>query len=295
MRLPISGFGVSFRLPDGRDELAILEAGRAANRSREDEEAQAAILEGALDALARLAELTSGSSEGAVASLTSTSSAVSWAHLTITDFEAALLGLRRFLFGDSVLSVVRCACTERMEIEFSISHLLGDAQPRIPRRRVTPSVSRPNWFELHTRQQVHNQTRRHADNLLQGSFRLPTVSDQILALRSPYPYAFLKQQCIEAPPSVHRSSLSIERAMEAMSPAISRSIEGVCAACGATLSAQLHVPSLVLHELRASAAHIYREVHTIATAYHWEEAAILDIPQLRRQAYADSIRQAGVQ
>jgi hypothetical protein len=292
MRLPVSGFGVSFRRPDGRDELAILEAGRARDRGVGDSEAQAAILEGALDALSRLTELAPDTSENAVASLSSSSSALSWAHLTITDFEAALLGLRRFLYGDSVLSIVRCSCTERMEIEFSITHLLDDSQGRIP-RRVIPSVDRPNWFELQATRQVHEHRRTRADRPSQASFRLPTISDQIAAFRSPNPYAFLKQQCIELPPSVHGTSLSIERAMEAMSPAISRSIEGMCAACGVTLRAQLHVPSLVLHELRVSAAHIYREVHTIAAAYHWEEAAILDIPQLRRQAYVDSIRQAG--
>lgn len=293
MRLPISGLGVRFRLPDGRDDFAILEAhGGAIGRGTGGGEAQAATLERALDALSRLAELASGTSAsaGAAASISPAPDAGCWAQLTITDFEAALLGLRSFLFGDAVRSIVRCTCTERMEIEFSITHLLDEAQPRIP-RRIKPSASRPEWFELHPTREFHDQTGRDTDN--ETAFRLPTVSDQILALRSPNPYGFLKRHCIAMGASAGRMSLSIERAMEAMSPSISRPIEGVCAACGTVLTAQLHVPSLVLHELRAAAAHVYRDVHTIAAAYHWDESAILAIPQLRRQAYSDAIRQAG--
>jgi hypothetical protein len=291
MRLPISGLDVSFRLPDGRDDVAILEAsGGAATSHTPDRngEAQAAILERAVDVLSRLAEMTSDA-------LTSETSPAltSWADLAITDFEAALLSLRRFLFGDTVLSVMRCSCSERMEMEFSITHLLREIQPRIP-RHVKPCVSRTNWFELHDTRQLRDPSSNHAEKLPQAFFRLPTISDQILALRSPEPYAFLKQQCMELRLSTQRVSSSIERTMETMSPPISQPIEGVCAACGATLGAQLHVPSLVLHELRASAAGIYREVHAIAATFHWDESAILAIPQLRRQAYTETIRQAGV-
>lgn len=293
MRLPISGFGVSFRHPGGRDELAILEgSGDTPGRAGTNGDAQAAVLESAVNALSRLAEITSGrvASEDVANSVSPTLSSAPWIRLTVTDFEAALLGLRRFLFGDIVLSVIRCSCAERMEIELSITRLLNEIKPRIP-HRVEPSASRPGWFEFHAMQQVHKRTGSHAGNPLHVSFRLPTVSDQLPALRSPDPYAFLKERCIEISAPSHRIPLAIERAMETMSPAVSRSIQGNCAACGATLSAQLHVPSLVLHELRASAVHIYREVHAIAAFYHWDESAILDIPQLRRQAYADAIRQ----
>jgi hypothetical protein len=299
MRLPVSGLDVSFRLPDGHDDLAILEAGGDTSTGNaagaRSSEAQAAILERALDALRRLARLVpskDASPNVATTTVAPTHSATapdaaplesSWPSLTVTDFEASLLGLRRFLFGDTVRSVVRCACSERMEIEFSIAHLLREAHPRTP-HRAHRSATRPDWFDLHSRQ---NQT----DAPL--AFRLPTVTDQLLALRSPNPYGLLEQRCIESSRPDSRAIASAERAMEAMSPAISRPIDGTCAACGATLNPQLHVPSLVLDELRASAAGVHREIHVIAAAYHWDESAILAMPQLRRQAYTDTIRQAG--
>ncbi len=285
MRLPISGLEVSFRLPTGHDDLAILEAGiGASGNNRADprgSEAQATTLECALEALSRLTILRAPAGE----SSDTTTREFAWRSLTVTDFEFALLGLRCFLFGDTVRCIVRCACTERMEIDFSIAHILREAHPRAS-SRIQPSITRPGWFELHRkRHQLGAST----------IFRLPTVADQLLALRSPNPYALLEERCIEAGNPERRATASVEHAMESMCPAVSRPIEGVCAACGAALNRQLHVPSLVLDELRASAAGTHREIHAIAAIYHWDESAILAMPQLRRLAYTDAIRQAGAQ
>jgi hypothetical protein len=285
MRLPISGLDVSFRLPNGHDDLAILEAGiGASGNNRADprgSEAQAAILECALEALSRLTKLRAPAGE----SSDTTTNEFDWPSLTITDFEFALLGLRCFLFGDTVRCIVRCACSERLEIDFSIAHLLREAHPRTP-SRIQPSIARPGWFELH-----HKHRQPDASTI----FRLPTVADQLLALRSPNPYALLEQRCIETGNPDRRAAASAEHAMQSMCPAVSRPIDGVCAACGATLNLQLHVSSLVLDELRASAAGTHREIHAIAATYHWDESAILAMPQLRRLAYTDAIRQAGAQ
>ncbi len=283
MRLPISGLEVSFRLPNGHDDLALLEGGAGESRNNRADlrssEAQAATLECAIDALSRLAELrhASGESSGAAIKMSA------WLTLTITDFESALLGLRAFLFGDTVRCVLRCACTERMEIDFSITHLLSEARPGMP-GRVQPCATRPGWFEL-------NQKDHQAGDWT--IFRLPTVADQLFALRSPKPYELLAERCIDSGRPTRRATASAERAMESMSPTVSCPIHGVCAACGAALNRQLHVPSLVLDELRASAASMHDEVHAIAATYHWEESAILAMPQVRRLAYSDAIRQAG--
>jgi hypothetical protein len=270
MRLPVSCLNVSFRLPDGHDDLAIIEAG---------EESRGAVIKRALDALCRLAKLTHGNEAEP------TPNPSPWLFLTITDFEYALLGLRRFLFGDAVRCLFRCACSERMEIEFSVSTLLHQVHPRTP-NRVLPSATRSGWLTL---------PEKHV------TFRLPVLKDQLDALESTSPYAQLEQRCIEltvesAHPDARlsvRSTAIVERAMEAMAPTVSRPIAGACAACGASVTLQLHVPSLVLNELRASASGVHREVHTIAATYHWQESLILALPQIRRQAYTEAIRSGG--
>lgn len=285
MRLPISGLEVNFRLPNGHDDLAILEAGGGVSRNNRadprDRESQAATLECALEALSRLVEVRPPADESSDATI----NVSIWLSLTITDFESALLGLRSFLFGDTVRCIVRCVCTERMEIDFSIAHLLREAHPRTP-RSVRPSITHPGWFELH-----------HKDHqaAVRTIFRLPTVEDQLVALRSVNPYEVLHERCIESGQPARRATASAEHAMESMSPVVSRPIDGVCAACGAALNPQLHVSSLVLDELRASAASMHREIHAIAATYHWDESAILAMPQVRRTAYSDAIRQAGSQ
>ena len=268
MRLPVSGLDVSFRLPDGHDDLAILES-RSTSGHGSGFEARGILLERGLDTLSRLAILTPN--PGA--------DVPTWRALTITDFEHALLGLRRFLFGDSVACLSRCPCSERLEIEFSVATLLRDSQPRAV-RRVLPSTTRPGWFALPEKQLA---------------FRLPTVGDQLRALASPIPRAALEQCCIEPTEHERRVLGGVERAMEAMAPSVSRPIAGVCAACGAALSLRLQVLTLVLDELAASASGIHREIHVIAAAYHWPESTILALPQLRRQAYTNAILQGGAQ
>jgi hypothetical protein len=295
MRLPVSGLDVSFRLPDGNDDLAILEAygstsGRVSSSvSIPRSEVQATVLERALDALQRLTTIEPSPPPSAPLARDGDRAPQSdrWANFTITDFESALLGLRHFLFGDIVRCILRCACAERMEIEFSIAHLLRESKPRVP-SRVEPSTTRAGWFELRSK---HARSDEHDQQASQITFRLPTVADQLLALRSPNPYGLLEHRCIE--PSRPDGRAAIERAMESMTPAISRPIAGACAACGVSLNPQLHVPSLVLEELRASATGVHSEIHAIAATYHWNESAILAIPQLRRHAYTDAIRQAG--
>lgn len=302
MRLPVSGLDVFFRLPDGRDDLAILEASFASRHARDASN----ILERALDALARLTTLTQLDSNGPLPPQKSflpseqsesknphpsrshpqdpiapdgstTRSGYGARSATITDFEHALLGLRRFLFGDSVHSLVRCTCSERMEIDFSVATLLRASTPRTP-DRILPSADRPGWFTL------------PEENI---TFRLPTVADQLHALATPHPYALLEQSCIDAGRRLGRRAITtVERAMRAMAPAVSRSITGTCAACGESICLQLHVPTFVLDELCASASGIHREIHAIAATYHWPESTILALPQLRRQAYTEAIHQS---
>ena len=298
MRLPVSGLDVTFRLPDGHDDLAILES-RTASPHPQD---AYTILERALDALTRLTMLTQPTDFNDSFDSTSlqnshpttprvphlrdsltiakvgslTNATLPFPDTTITDFEHALLGLRRFLFGDSVHSLVRCTCSERMEIEFSIATLLRDSHPCTP-SRVLPAPDRPGWFTL---------PEKHI------AFRLPTVADQLHVLTSPHPYAVLEQRCIDAPHPDRRTLSTVERAMEIMAPAVSRPITGICAACGESIRLQLHVPTLVLHELCASASGIHREIHAIAATYHWPESTILALPQLRRQAYIEVIHQS---
>ena len=260
MQLPVSGLEVKFRAPDGNDDLAILEA-------------TGGVVERALAALPRLARTKEQDNAGAV-------NQPSWAALTVTDFEATLLGLRSFLFGDTVRCLFRDRshqCVERMELEFSIAAFLEEVHPAAP-RGVRPVEGDRIWFWM-------------TGNDDPGvRFRLPAVDDQVRVLGERRPAALLARRCIDAENIGARRLARIERAMEALAPLVSRPLKGNCPGCGQPLTVPLHVPRLVMDELQKSAAGVYEEVHAIAAAYHWDEAAVLAMPQRRRRAYAEAIR-----
>jgi hypothetical protein len=260
MRLPVSGLEVGFRAPDGSDDLAILEAAGSA-------------VERALAVLPRLVHAPEMAGDAVESRARD-----SWAALTVTDFETALLGLRRFLFGDTIACLFRDRshkCGVPMELEFSIAAFLGEVSPRMP-AGVRRSEEDPRWFHL------------PGDAAL---FRLPTVEDQLQVLDEPRAATLLARRCVKSVRPGARALARAERAMEAMAPLVSRPLAGSCPECGETVTMPLNVSHLVMEELRARAAGVLEEIHVIAAAYRWTEAAILAMPQSRRRAYAETIRQ----
>src|ERR1700761_877352 len=115
MILPVSGIETSYRPPNGNDDLAILEApGNPVER--------------AMLVLSRLCAMDSRSAQDA--------DRHSWRQMTITDFEVALLGLRRYLFGDSVACYFRAAnhnSGQPLEVQFSIHAFLEGVKAEIPK------------------------------------------------------------------------------------------------------------------------------------------------------------------
>ncbi len=78
----------------------------------------------------------------------------------------------------------------------------------------------------------------------------------------------------------------VETALEAMAPEVAVSVQAACPACGL-----LHVievdPYRALSPNRGEV--LLREIHVIASAYHWSEAEILELPLDRRKRYLNLI------
>jgi hypothetical protein len=260
VKLPVSGLEIEFHLPTGSDDLALIEAG-----GNEIEQALVAI---ARLALKKAAMASRGPEE------------TDWRALSVTDFEYALLGLRRFLEGDSVTCLLRNRsheCGESMEMSFSITALLDDVSPRMP-RGVARVAGKAQKFELTA---SANPVR----------FHLPTVSDQLAVQGKPEGGALLLQRCTGRAKLSKLEATRIERAMEALAPPVSREIEGICPNCGKPVRAILHVPKLVVEELIQAASGVFGEIDLLASEYHWTEEAIVALPQRRRKEYAEKIRE----
>lgn len=134
--------------------------------------------------------------------------------------------------------------------------------------------------------------------------RVPTGADQALIGTQSEREAMmmLLQSCIQSvdgqPPAreyiraLSQSAIEgIDSALDDVSPAVCNQLLVVCPECGNKQQADLdHYALTGLHKY-----FFYEEVHTLASHYHWSEAAILDLPQARRRLYIDMInRSAGL-
>jgi hypothetical protein len=165
-------------------------------------------------------------------------------------------------------------CQARVELTFAVVEYLRDVRPRaVP--GVAADPQRPGWFRVDG-----------------AGFRLPTAGDQAAASRHAQPERFLATACLDEAARARGMRRRVERIMATIAPEVSRPISGACPACAAAVVAPLHVTTLVVAELRRAASAVHDEVDLIARAYHWPEATILALPQMRRRAYADRIRAA---
>src|SRR5579883_3203941 len=244
VRLPVSGLEVVLHAPSGADDLYLAE-----------EPARDASV--ALELLRRVTRLESGGG-------------VEWASLPLTDVDAALLALRRWLIGDVVRAALRCpadGCGALFDISFRISEYVEHHAPRRPRR-----VSRDaetGWYRL-------DETG--------VEFRLPSCED-LRAIGTgggdTDVTASLATRCIRggAPSAVARRR--VEAAMQAIAPSLYGELWGECFECKRAVRTFFNPMAYVLEDLAQRAAGIYEDIHLLAHWYHWSEEAILALPRQR--------------
>jgi hypothetical protein len=246
--LPISGLRVVVRPPTGAEDLLLQEAG----------ELDTGLALRLLDRLARPADKAAGD----------------WKGLTITDFEALLLMLRRATLGDVIRAEANCAgCGTKADVSFRISEFLGSQKSRRPR-----GVEKIDGDDAY----------RFSGEGVQ--FRLPNCSDLIETDRQMNWEIELIRRCARPADVPVRMRQRIERAMEFLTPRFSRILAGECPECHASMNSYFDVQQFVLRELRDHAAMVFEDIHLLAMYYNWPEQDILALPRSRRAYYADAIR-----
>jgi hypothetical protein len=193
--------------------------------------------------------------------------------------DAALLRIRRRLFGDRIEAVVGCAsCGEQLEVTLSVSKLLPDET------LVTPAST---FVEL------------------DGSrveLRVPTAGD-LAALRDVRDLEEgilrLLRRCVfraerdgraipidEFSPQVYEA---LDEALAAADPSGDTTVSLVCPSCGAANNPIFDPPSFLWRETQQLARDTLLDVHEIAQAYGWAEADILALSRARRRFYLEAI------
>ena len=254
--LPISGYSVRFRAPEGRDELLFAEGSAGPGT-------HPVLLR--VEAARKLAPPVDAS--------------VSWDHLPYADVDAALLALRQRTRGDRLVAEVRCsACSAWCDSELSIQAYLAANRPR----PVAGVERQPDggfaW-----------QAGGGPDGNREVRFRAPRVADVLESTALADGAQFLLRSSIgsDSPEIAAR----VTKMLEKVAPLLAGVIRGTCPHCRQKMRGWFDPGAFVLTELQQRAGVVFEHVHLLAQAYGWTEDAILALPSARRAMYADRIQQ----
>jgi hypothetical protein len=81
----------------------------------------------------------------------------------------------------------------------------------------------------------------------------------------------------------------IDRALVEADPQADVHLAATCSECGHQWPAIFDIASFLWKEISASAVHLMGAVHTLASAYGWNERDILDMSPGRRQRYVEMV------
>lgn len=202
------------------------------------------------------------------------------AGLSIGQRDAWLLTIRERIFGSDVQSIVSChQCGEKLEIGFRTSDL-GVSQARLIPETLTVldddyevRFHLPNSFDL-------GRISAEAD----------IVVNRGILLECCVSFSRYRGQDIspkELPESVVRK-ISARMASSDQQADIQR-ILLTCSACGHQWYEKFNILTFFWEEIHAWAIRLFREIHSLASAYGWSETEILSLNPLHRQMYLEMV------
>ena len=199
--------------------------------------------------------------------------------LSVGERDARLLTLREWTFGSELSGLLNCpACGKRLELAFHLADI-----------RVTSE---------------HKPTDAHSLRLdnYEVRFRLPNSLD-LAALADSESVAagekLLLKRCLlsaryqdaevsaEELPVEVLDAIAVE--MNDADPQANVQLQPACVQCGHRWQAAFDIEAFFWTEIRAWAERTLREVHTLAQAYGWREADILNMSPQRRQFYLEML------
>jgi hypothetical protein len=213
------------------------------------------------------------------------------AALQIGRRDAGLLDLREQLFGPRMATVLQCArCGGELELVFDIDEIrAAGAQAAIAGPAAAQDAASAEGESLSLEDH-------------EVRFRLPSSLD-LLAVAGELDVeaqrSALLERCVLAvasqgtpvaadrlPPTV---ADAVVARMAELDPQADVEIETTCPDCHLSWKAALDIASFLWSELDAWARRLLREVHVLASAYHWPESEILELSSLRRQLYLELV------
>lgn len=207
--------------------------------------------------------------------------------LSIGQGDRLLLTLREQLFGAQLVSVAVCpACGDRLELNFSVDEIRLPVT-EIPQRITVNQGGYQVQVRIPTRLDLAAIAQEQASELVDLRRRLlercvvevqlePEDPKVLSVTESP---ADLPQQW---PEDVVKA---IATQLAAADPQADIQLALACPVCGYRWQAAFDIGTFLWSEIQAWARRLLREVHGLASAYGWSEAAILAMSAQRRQWY----------
>jgi len=186
--------------------------------------------------------------------------------LNVAEYDRLLAEVFDALYGDRVEARTRCsACAEPLEISLSLATLAA-APPD-----VEIDLSGPDEAGVFT--------------LPDGRrIRPPTIADLDRAVASG-DTAALRRACVVAgDPDADPETL--EAALEAAAPAVTRDVAATCPHCAATQEVRFDLAAFLVASLSRERPFLLREMHLLARAYGWSLTEILSLNRDDRRTLA---------
>jgi hypothetical protein len=201
-----------------------------------------------------------------------------FSRLPVGQRDGLLLSVREQTFGSRLPCLITCAaCGERAEVAFHVADL-----------RVEPRSTAPGVLTIEA--QGYLVEFRLPDTL--DLFHLATASLErarrallerclLTALKDGMPISV-----VEVPDEVARE---ISTEMERVDGQACVELVTTCPGCGSARTSALDIGAFFWSEVDAWAQRTLRDVHALASAYHWSEADILTMSPWKRRIYLDMV------
>ncbi len=123
-------------------------------------------------------------------------------------------------------------------------------------------------------------------NCIKPSFRFPTGEDELLtALYSQNDAEdFLMTRCL-VKGNLVKDKEAVQKKMAQIAPVLNIEMQASCPECSHASQVQFDIQSFLLMKLKGERTQLIREIHRIASHYHWTQGAILALPRKLRKQY----------
>ena len=192
------------------------------------------------------------------------------AKIVTSDRDRLLARLYIAMYGSKIESTVSCKeCGEKYDLDFSLDKLLKHYQPS------TTLQPEAGNYEIETG--ICFQLPNGEDELSINGFKGVEAERQLF------------ERCL-LEGNLETDNEKVQKKMEELAPVLCLDMQTICPECDRSQDVHFDMQSFFLAKLKQGRQGLLREIHNIASQYHWSHQEILDLPRDLRKQYAALIQ-----